>query len=218
VTVPVEEPTGFELVEPAPAADVPREGALFDWTPSFDPDTGDEAAYDLRLALSPEDPSTWVVFADLATSERFVDVVGALESVLGLRQRAGAPADAYWTVVARNGCEEREAPEWRTLTVDLTPPAVTPTAFAIRSTFPTPARGASTIAIAVPRDGRVRVRVYDLHGRRVQTVFAGDVPAGLHEWIWDGTGGRGERVASGVYLVRAEFEGRAASRRIVLVR
>ena len=55
-------------------------------------------------------------------------------------------------------------------------------------------------------DGRVTIEVYDLSGRRVSTPVQNTFRvAGDNTEFWDGKSDRGERLASGVYLVRTSF-------------
>jgi len=61
----------------------------------------------------------------------------------------------------------------------------------------------------------VTVRVYDLGGRLVRTLWASrDVTAGRHRVEWDGRSDGGQLVVPGIYLVRVEVE---ADRRDVWV-
>ena len=71
---------------------------------------------------------------------------------------------------------------------------------------------------AVPRDGPVSLRVFDLGGRAVRTLAAGNHPAGEHSIEWDGRDDDGRLVSSGPYFVRLEFEGRVHSRAVVRIR
>jgi hypothetical protein len=219
VTVPRAQPTAFALSEPPADALVGRNDVRFDWEPAYDPDTGTEVLYEFRLASSPDaPPDAWVVHGGLMDSEIVVNVADALGSMRRGSSSRERGANAFWTVMARNGCAEMAAPEWRGLSADLQPPASDGTAFAIRAAFPSPSRRGTTVAYSLPASGRVRVTVHDLLGRRVRTLFDGLRDAGTHQVEWDGTSGRATRAASGVYVVRVAFDGRIASRRVVLVR
>jgi hypothetical protein len=91
-----------------------------------------------------------------------------------------------------------------------------PRAFALVGTYPNPATSSATLLLDAPRAAAVRVTVFDLLGRR---VFA------RREHVAGGHAQRLDlpvtRLASGVYLVRAEIEGAApwqASTRLVVAR
>jgi len=64
----------------------------------------------------------------------------------------------------------------------------------------------------------VSVRIYNTAGRLVKTVVDDRLAGGEHVIPWDGTNGRGDRVASGVYLMRLETGSRSLSRKAVLLR
>jgi mannan endo-1,4-beta-mannosidase len=62
------------------------------------------------------------------------------------------------------------------------------------------------------------VRVYDLRGRLVQTLFCGMVAPQGTNVSWDGTQVGGAVAPSGAFLVRLERDGRPETRRVVLLR
>ena len=79
--------------------------------------------------------------------------------------------------------------------------------------FPNPFARRASIRFSTPASGAVRLAVYDLLGRRVAMLADGVVAAGAHpvEWNTDG-------LASGVYVLRLEFDGAVRTRRATLVR
>ncbi len=87
---------------------------------------------------------------------------------------------------------------------------------------PNPFNPRTTIEYGVAAPSRVMLRVYDLAGRVVRTLVDGDVEAGEHKVVWDGTTDGGQRAASGVYFVRMEAAGHTdafhATRKLVLLK
>jgi hypothetical protein len=81
---------------------------------------------------------------------------------------------------------------------------------------PNPFAGGVRVNFLAPRDGAVRLAVYDLEGRRVATLLDGDVDAGVHSARWDGRDSGGAQVAAGLYLVRLTGFGRDETRRVTL--
>jgi len=69
----------------------------------------------------------------------------------------------------------------------------------------------------LPEAGAAKVEVFDISGRRVRTLFSGDLDSGAHPLHWDGRTDSGNRVGAGVYLVRAKARSLEASRKIVLI-
>lgn len=70
------------------------------------------------------------------------------------------------------------------------------------------------LAFGLAREGRVRISVFDLAGRHVASILDKTIAGGSHEISWTPTADQ----ASGVYFVRLETQGGAASTRFVLVR
>ncbi len=95
----------------------------------------------------------------------------------------------------------------------VTMPAPIPTEFAFATLGPNPFGRSTTLELAVPRPGPVRVRVFDVRGREVARIVDGEIPAGLHRVPWDAAG-----LAGGVYFCRMEAAGFAQSRKLLLVR
>ena len=52
----------------------------------------------------------------------------------------------------------------------------------------------------------VAIEVWDLAGRRVAQVWAGQAAAGRHVQVWDGRDGGGQLVAPGVYVCQIQMQ------------
>ncbi|MBD3167497.1 T9SS type A sorting domain-containing protein, partial [bacterium] len=87
-----------------------------------------------------------------------------------------------------------------------------PAAFAIESVFPNPFNVQTQVRIALPHQGLVRVAVYDLLGREVQTV-TNEWGAGRH-MITVG----GAEWSSGLYFLRAQYGTESAVRKLTLIK
>ncbi len=74
----------------------------------------------------------------------------------------------------------------------------------LRPAAPNPFAAQTAIGFSVPSAGRVSLQVYDMSGRLVSTVHDGEMAAGAHQMVWDGTNGAGEAVSDGVYLYRLQ--------------
>ena len=93
-----------------------------------------------------------------------------------------------------------------------------PRELALSPPVPNPSRGAATLRLALPRAAEVALVVYDQQGRAVRTLARGGLPAGEHPVAWDGRDDAGRVVASALYFVRLEAEGRVFTRRLAVVR
>jgi len=88
----------------------------------------------------------------------------------------------------------------------------------IVAAHPNPGTDAMTIDLETLRSGRVTVAIFDLGGRRVRRLLAGDFAAGTRRVVWDGRNDRGASVPAGVYLLRLDSEGVHQTRRLIRVR
>jgi hypothetical protein len=77
----------------------------------------------------------------------------------------------------------------------------------------------ATVHFGVERDGRVRIRLYDVVGRVIRTLADRTFEAGNHDAVWDGRDDAGRAAARGVYFARIEFaDGTAINGRVILLR
>jgi hypothetical protein len=71
---------------------------------------------------------------------------------------------------------------------------------------PNPGPGASTIHLVLPTAGRLRVEIFGVDGRRVDTILDAPALAGRRDLIWSKTTAAGAPVAPGLYFVRCTLE------------
>ena len=93
-----------------------------------------------------------------------------------------------------------------------------PDQLSVEAPRPNPFRERVTLRYTLPSAQEVRVAVYDVLGRRVQTLVDGLKEAGPHRATWDGVDRSGGTLASGVYFVRWTTEGTQHTERVLLVR
>jgi len=85
------------------------------------------------------------------------------------------------------------------------------------SAVPNPFNPATEIRYAIPRQGRVELNIYDLHGRLVRSLLSADRSPGEHMEVWRGRDDSGSPVASGVYYLQLQGPDTAARQKLVLV-
>ncbi len=84
---------------------------------------------------------------------------------------------------------------------------------------PNPFNPSTIVAFELDRPGTVDLRVYDLAGRLVRVLVAGErLDAGPHERRWDGRDDGGRGVAAGGYVFRVDSGGHQATGAGILVR
>jgi FlgD Ig-like domain len=88
----------------------------------------------------------------------------------------------------------------------------------LKSARPSPFRESTELGFALDHAGHVELAIYDLAGRRVRTLFSGDLPGGSFSERWDGRDQTGIAAPAGVYFARIELDGTGDWRRLVRIR
>jgi hypothetical protein len=147
---------------------------------------------------------------------------GAAEHLL-VQTPLPADADAYVDATVRSattytytlaaitgdGSEVRSAP------VTATTPSF---ALALNPNSPNPFMHATRIPFTLDATAPVSIKVYDVRGALVTTLFNGTLPAGRHEVGWGGHNLSGNPVAAGAYFYTLTAGKHVESRKMVLVR
>jgi flagellar hook assembly protein FlgD len=79
---------------------------------------------------------------------------------------------------------------------------IVPEKFALNQNYPNPFNPTTEISFALPKASKVTVAVYNLLGQQVATLLNGELIAGSHEVVWNGTDASGRSVGSGVYFYK----------------
>jgi len=87
------------------------------------------------------------------------------------------------------------------------------TAARLGAPFPNPFNAHTTIPFSLAREGRVRLRVYDLRGHLVDTLLDRTLPAGAHAAPFIGP-----RLASGTYCVELRCDGQREVRLMTMIK
>jgi hypothetical protein len=80
------------------------------------------------------------------------------------------------------------------------------------SAHPNPVRGHAEIGLMMPHSSFASLKVYNLAGEEIETLFSGMLPAGPGCFRWDATG-----IASGVYFVRLDASRTIAARKVLVI-
>jgi hypothetical protein len=93
-----------------------------------------------------------------------------------------------------------------------------PVEFSLKQNYPNPFNPSTTLQFDLPIQGRVNLSVYDVLGKEVAQVVAGEMGAGTHLVQFDA-----KSLASGVYSYRIQVEGEngasfSAARRMVVMK
>jgi uncharacterized protein (DUF1501 family) len=88
-----------------------------------------------------------------------------------------------------------------------------PRAFKLQQNYPNPFNPTTTISFVLPTSGQVRLQVFDLSGRLIQTMVDKTLSAGEHSMLFDASS-----LSSGMYLYRLETPYGASSKTMTLIK
>ena len=75
-----------------------------------------------------------------------------------------------------------------------------PTEYSIFQNYPNPFNPSTIISYAVPQTSHVTIKIYDMLGRQVRTLFDSEQNAGIFNIQWNGENDFGSKVSSGTYI------------------
>jgi hypothetical protein len=96
------------------------------------------------------------------------------------------------------------------------PSAVNITRF--ETPHPNPFNPRTEISFYLAQNQRVELGVYDLRGHRVKVLTGGNLIAGHHQRIWDGTDQSGREMPSGTYVFLLKLENSTLTQKALLLR
>ena len=96
-------------------------------------------------------------------------------------------------------------------------PAVPDPALHFLAAAPNPFRGEIALSFEIAHAGTVKLRLFDLAGRKLATLLDGPKAAGRHQLVWSPETAGVRRIVPGVYFLKLEADGSSTTRRIVHV-
>jgi hypothetical protein len=91
--------------------------------------------------------------------------------------------------------------------------AVLPIRTSLRQNFPNPFNTQTTIQYDLPKAAMVTLEIFDILGRKIETLTEGIKPAGEHQATWDASG-----QASGIYLYRIKAGNKIETKKMTLLK
>ncbi len=84
-----------------------------------------------------------------------------------------------------------------------------PLDYSLSQNYPNPFNPSTMINFQVPASCYATLRIYNMLGEQIRTLFAGQVMRGTYSFAWDGMNDMGRRLSSGTYIYRLTAEGQA---------
>ena len=113
-----------------------------------------------------------------------------------------------WAVAAYDGWGMTQALDTFMVQIEshvgIDPISALPQDFQVNQNFPNPFNPVTKIEYGLPEVGDVSFIIHDLSGRTILDASLGNQNPGWYAFTWEGTGGGGEVVSSGVYLCQIQ--------------
>ena len=93
-----------------------------------------------------------------------------------------------------------------------------PLDFGLKQNYPNPFNANTEITFDLTKSGQVSLAVYNIVGQEIKQLVNGNLPAGNHSVIWNGTTNSGESVSSGVYFYRLDAADKTQTKKMVLLK
>jgi len=88
-----------------------------------------------------------------------------------------------------------------------------PTQFTLSQNYPNPFNPITTIDYAIPEDSHVKLSIYNISGRLVETLVDEFKPAGAYKVKWNAS-----KYSSGIYIYTLKYEDKHISRKMLLIK
>ncbi len=79
-----------------------------------------------------------------------------------------------------------------------------PDKFSLEQNYPNPFNPTTTIRFGIPEQADVRMVIYDIKGRQIQSIELIEQAPGWYDFIWNGSDTNGQLVSTGLYFCRLQ--------------
>jgi hypothetical protein len=83
------------------------------------------------------------------------------------------------------------------------------------SNYPNPFANETTIQFSMESESWVKLSVYDITGKTINTLINGNLNEGVHKVMWNGTDASGQDAQSGMYFYRLETEAQVVTSKML---
>ncbi|OQX95737.1 hypothetical protein B6I21_03910, partial [candidate division KSB1 bacterium 4572_119] len=95
---------------------------------------------------------------------------------------------------------------------------IIPTKYELFQNYPNPFNAETLISYQLPKHSKVEIKILNISGQEIKTLFHENKPAGLHRATWDGTNNNGTSASSGVYIINFVADNFKASMKVILLK
>jgi predicted CXXCH cytochrome family protein len=93
-----------------------------------------------------------------------------------------------------------------------------PQTYSLDQNYPNPFNPTTTIKYSIPKEGNVKIQVFDITGRLVTTLVNANEATGTYSVTWNGRNSGGQAVSSGIYLYRLQSNDFVSVKKMVMLK
>jgi predicted CXXCH cytochrome family protein len=93
-----------------------------------------------------------------------------------------------------------------------------PQTYSLDQNYPNPFNPTTTIKYTIPKEGNVKIQIFDITGRLVTTLVNANEATGTYSVTWNGRNSGGEAVSSGIYLYRLQANDFVSVKKMVMLK
>lgn len=90
--------------------------------------------------------------------------------------------------------------------------------FQLTNNYPNPFNASTTIEYYLSKPSEVTLKIFNVYGREIKTLYTGTQQSGAHRCVWDGTDNADNNVSSGLYLFHIECAGELQTKKLILLK
>ena len=93
-----------------------------------------------------------------------------------------------------------------------------PQTYVLDQNYPNPFNPTTNIKYSIPKEGNVKIQVFDITGKLVTTLVDQNMSTGSYTVTWNGRNSSGQSVVSGIYLYRIQANDFVAVKKMVMLK
>lgn len=93
-----------------------------------------------------------------------------------------------------------------------------PNFYTLYQNYPNPFNPITTIEYSLPQESNIAIKIYNIHGELIKSLFNGVKSAGVHSVSWNGTNNDGKSVVAGIYYYQLQAENYIQSKKMIYLK
>jgi len=89
---------------------------------------------------------------------------------------------------------------------------------ALRQNYPNPFNEETTIEYKIPAKTKVQLKIFNILGQEIKTFVNGVQDEGNYKYVWDGTNNIGNKVASGMFIIKVQTDNNTLLKKMIYLK